>query len=63
MVERMGASTQWYSRGRGRALICMAQANDNLGYIGAGIVGAFAVIVAAWYAVRWARRRCWSARA
>ncbi|KAF9261410.1 NicO-domain-containing protein [Marasmius fiardii PR-910] len=34
-----------------------AHANDNSGYIGAGIVGAFVVVVAAWYGGRWIVRR------
>jgi nickel/cobalt transporter (NiCoT) family protein len=29
------------------------QASDNLGYVGAGIVGSFVVIVVAWYSWRW----------
>ncbi|KAL0575200.1 hypothetical protein V5O48_006761 [Marasmius crinis-equi] len=34
-----------------------AEANDNSGYIGAGIVGAFVVVVTAWYGGRWIVRR------
>ncbi|PBK74915.1 NicO-domain-containing protein [Armillaria solidipes] len=34
-----------------------AKANDNSGYIGAAIVGAFVVIVAGWYGGRWAIRK------
>ncbi|KAK7469310.1 hypothetical protein VKT23_003794 [Stygiomarasmius scandens] len=34
-----------------------AQANDSSGYIGAAIVGAFVVIVAAWYGVGWCMRK------
>ena len=39
-----------------------AQANDNSGYIGAGIVGAFIVVVASWFGGRkivrkWRSRR------
>lgn len=32
-------------------------ANDASGYIGAGIVGAFLVVVLAWYGGKWAWRR------
>ncbi|KAJ3987938.1 NicO-domain-containing protein [Lentinula detonsa] len=32
-------------------------ASDNIGYIGAGIVGAFATMVGGWYAAVWAVRR------
>ncbi|KAJ3759909.1 NicO-domain-containing protein [Lentinula raphanica] len=32
-------------------------ASDNIGYIGAGIVGAFVVVVGGWYALMWAIRR------
>lgn len=34
-----------------------AEANDNSGYIGAAIVGAFVVIVTGWYGGRWVYRR------
>jgi len=34
-----------------------AEANDNSGYIGAGIVGAFVLVVSGWYGVRWASAR------
>ncbi|KAF9221667.1 NicO-domain-containing protein [Gyrodon lividus] len=40
-----GLSGQWW---RG-----WAQANDNSGYIGAAIVGAFVMIVSGWYMTRW----------
>ena len=33
------------------------QANDNSGYIGAGIVGAFVLVVSGWYGGRWAFAR------
>ncbi|KIJ54554.1 hypothetical protein M422DRAFT_24502 [Sphaerobolus stellatus SS14] len=33
-----------------------ARANDNSGYIGAGIVGAFVVLVTGWYSCRWTIR-------
>jgi hypothetical protein len=29
------------------------QANDNSGYIGAGIVGSFVLVVGGWYGGRW----------
>ncbi|KAJ4482027.1 NicO-domain-containing protein [Lentinula aciculospora] len=32
-------------------------ASDNIGYIGAGIVGAFVIVVVVWYAFRWAVQR------
>ncbi|KAI0043452.1 NicO-domain-containing protein [Auriscalpium vulgare] len=34
-----------------------AKANDNSGYIGAGIVGSFVVVVCGWYVGRWAAGR------
>ncbi|KIY72001.1 NicO-domain-containing protein [Cylindrobasidium torrendii FP15055 ss-10] len=34
-----------------------ANANDNSGYIGAAIIGAFIVVVISWYAGRWAVRK------
>lgn len=33
------------------------QANNNIGYIGAGIVGAFVVLVGGWYAFTWVIKR------
>jgi high-affinity nickel-transport protein len=30
------------------------KANDNSGYIGAGIVGTFVLVVGGWYGGRWA---------
>ncbi|KAL0067115.1 hypothetical protein AAF712_005902 [Marasmius tenuissimus] len=41
----------------GRWWRAWAEANDNSGYIGAGIVGAFVFVVIAWYGGRWAVRR------
>ena len=38
-----------------------AQANDNSGYIGAGIVGAFIVVVASWFGGRKVVRK-WRSR-
>jgi high-affinity nickel-transport protein len=43
--ERPGLAGNWWR--------AWASAADNLGYIGAGIVGAFLAVVAGWYAVRW----------
>ncbi|KAH7885314.1 NicO-domain-containing protein [Phlebopus sp. FC_14] len=34
-----------------------AQANDDTGYIGIGVVGAFVIIVSSWYLVRWGTGR------
>jgi hypothetical protein len=31
----------------------LRQANDNSGYIGAGIVGSFVLVVGGWYGGRW----------
>ncbi|KIJ64544.1 hypothetical protein HYDPIDRAFT_40285 [Hydnomerulius pinastri MD-312] len=44
-----GLAGQWW---RG-----WARANDNSGYIGAAVVGAFAVIVSGWYVARWGAGR------
>jgi len=34
-----------------------AEANNNSGYIGAGIVGSFVLVVGGWYGGRWAYSR------
>jgi len=39
-----------------------AEANDNSGYIGAGIVGSFVLVVSGWYGGRWAFAK-WKKRA
>ncbi|KAF9242515.1 NicO-domain-containing protein [Melanogaster broomeanus] len=44
-----GLAGQWW---RG-----WARANDNSGYIGAAIVGAFAIIVGGWYLMQWGMRK------
>jgi len=42
---------------RRNTILILVQANDSSGYIGAAIVGAFVVIVAGWYGVRWCMRK------
>jgi len=44
-----GLAGQWW---RG-----WARANDNSGYIGAAIVGAFVIIVGGWYVTRWGTKK------
>ncbi|KDQ62484.1 hypothetical protein JAAARDRAFT_170887 [Jaapia argillacea MUCL 33604] len=38
-----------------------ARANDNSGYVGAGIVGGFLLVVSGWYGCKWVKRK-WAGR-
>ena len=40
----------------GRWWLFWAKVNDQLGYIGAAIVGSFVLVVAGWYGIAWLRR-------
>ena len=59
MVEVLGGGMAAYvdlsaDRELTAAMAMVQQANNNSGYIGAGIVGTFVLVVGGWYGGRWA---------